>query len=105
MGQIQELGIQVVGIAPDPIDKLTDVKETLKLSFPLLSDTKFAAAKAFGVAFKKGERALPVPSVFVFAPNGSLQYLYVNPNYRERLDDNVLLAMVRDVSRRFELAR
>ena len=95
----------MVGIAPDPVDKLVDIREKVKVTFPLLSDSDFEAAKAFGIAFKKGNRALPVPSIFVLAPNGSIQYLYVNPNYRERLDNDVLLAMVKDVARRFELSR
>lgn len=103
--QIDQAGLQLVGISPDTIDKLVEMRETANLTFPLLSDVDFEAAKAFGVAFKKGNRALPVPSVFVLAPNGSIQYLYVNPNYRERLDDKVLMAMVQDVARRFELAR
>ncbi len=112
MGQLQEIvsqidqaGLQLVGISPDSVDKLVEMREAGKLTFPLLSDQTFEAAKAFGVAFKKSERALPVPSIFVLAPNGTIQYLYVNPNYRERLDEKVLLAMVQDVSRRFELAR
>jgi len=112
LGQLQELvseieakGLQLVGISPDSVDKLNDMREKVGLSFPLLSDPEFVAAKAFGVAFKKGDRALPVPSIFVVAPNGSIQYIYVNPNYRERLDNKVLTAMVQDVSRRFELNR
>jgi peroxiredoxin len=105
VSEIDKSGLQLVGISPDPVDKLVEMRDTVKLTFPLLSDVDFEAAKAFGVAFKKGNRALPVPSIFVLAPNGSIQYLYVNPNYRERLDDKVLVAMVQDVARRFELAR
>ena len=112
MGQLQEVasqidqaGLQLVGISPDSIDKLVEMREAAKLTFPLLSDTDFEAAKAFGIAFKRGSRALPVPSIFVMAPNGNVQYLYVNPNYRERLDEKVLIAMVQDVARRFELTR
>lgn len=95
----------MVGISPDPVDKLVEMREKVKVTFPLLSDGDFTASRAFGIAFKKGDRALPVPSIFVLAPNGSIQYLYVNPNYRERLDNAVLLAMVKDVARRFELTR
>jgi len=112
LGQLQKIaseidssGLQLVGISPDPVDKLIEIREKVKLTFQLLSDTEFVAAKAFGVAFKKGNRALPVPSVFVLGPNGSIQYICVNPNYRERLDGHVLVAMVKDVARRFELSR
>lgn len=99
------MGLQLVGISPDSVDKLNEVRDKVGLSFSLLSDPDFVAAKAFGIAFQKGGRALPVPSIFVVAPNGSIQYIYVNPNYRERLDSKVLTAMVNDVSRRFELKR
>jgi peroxiredoxin len=105
VSEIDTLGLQLVGISPDPVDKLVEIREKVELTFTLLSDPDFTAAKALGIAFKKGNQTLPVPSLFVLAPNGSIQYLYVNPNYRERLDDLVLIAMARDVSRRFELAR
>lgn len=105
MSEIEAAGLQLVGISPDPVDKLVVMQEKVKVTFPLLSDTDLKVAKAFGVAFQKGKQALPVPSIFVLAPNHSIQYLYVNPNYRERLDNQVLIAMVKDVARRFELAR
>lgn len=69
----------------------------------MLSDVDFAAAKAFGIAFKpEGQRALPAPAVFVIASNGRIQYQYVNPNYRERLAPEVLTAMVQDAAKRIK---
>ena len=106
MDQLEKMGFEVVGIAPDAPDKLATMAERAKISFRLLSDTDFAAARGFGVAFKReGKRALPVPSVFVTAPNGTIQYVYVNPNYRERLDPAVLVAMARDVANRFKMSQ
>ena len=38
---------------------------------------------------------LPVPAVFVIDPEGVIDFQYVNPDYRARLDPNVLLAAAR----------
>ena len=113
MGQLQELksqldslGFEMIAIAPDPPEKLAEVRDRVGLEFALLSDVDFEAAKAYGVAFTNNRnRALPVPSVFVIAPNRKIQFQYINPNYRVRIDDDVLMAMVRAVAREFEIGR
>jgi len=74
-----------------------------------------AAARAYGIAFTvdavglaqfasfgidleaaSGEthHQLPVPSVFVYR-DGIMQFQHVNPDYKIRLDGDVLLAAVR----------
>ena len=96
----------MIAIAPDPPEKLAEVRDRVGLEFALLSDVEFEAAKAYGVAFTNNRnRALPVPSVFVIAPNRKIQFQYINPNYRVRIDDDVLMAMVRAVAREFEIGR
>ncbi len=35
---------------------------------------------------------LPVPAVFILGTDGTIQFQYVNPNYKMRLDADVLLA-------------
>lgn len=78
------------------------------------------AAKSFGIAFRvdaatvekyKGygidlEQAsgethhlLPVPSVFVVGREGTVLFSYVNPDYRVRLDPDVLLAVAKSVQK------
>ena len=113
MGQLQELkaqldglGFEIIAIAPDPPEKLAEVRDRVGLEFSLLSDVEFEAAKAYGVAFTNNRnRSLPVPSVFVIAPNRKIQFQYINPNYRERIDNEVLVAMVKAVVRDFEIGR
>ena len=113
MGQLQELksqldslGFEMIAIAPDPPEKLAEVRDRVGLDFALLSDVDFEAAKAYGVAFTNNRnRALPVPSVFVIAPNRKIQFQYINPNYRERIDSDVLMAMAQAVAREFEIGR
>lgn len=41
-------GYKVVGISPDPVDKLAKFVERDQLSFPLLSDEDHAVAEAYG---------------------------------------------------------
>lgn len=38
LGQLNEMGVDVIGISPDPVDKLAKFKEEQDLNFPLLSD-------------------------------------------------------------------
>lgn len=113
MGQLQELksqldglGFEIIAIAPDPPEKLAEVRDRVGLDFALLSDVDFEAAKAYGVAFMNNrKRSLPVPSLFVIAPNRKIQFQYINPNYRERIDDDVLVTMAKAVARDFEIGR
>ena len=104
--QLDSLGFEMIAIAPDPPEKLAEVRDRVGLAFALLSDVDFEAAKAYGVAFTNNRnRSLPVPSIFVIAPNRKIQFQYVNPNYRERIDGDVLVAMARAVARDFEIGR
>ncbi len=71
------------------------------------------AARAFGIAFKLDEKTkeqyqgfgidlaeasgeshwqLPVPSVFVLDADAKIQFHYVNPDYRVRIEPSVILA-------------
>lgn len=104
--QLDSLGFEMIAIAPDSPEKLAEVRDRVGLAFALLSDVDFEAAKAYGVAFTNNRnRSLPVPSLFVIAPNRKIQFQYVNPNYRARIDGDVLVAMARAVARAFEIGR
>ena len=89
---LDKLGIQIIAISPDSADKLTKSMKDVKIDYTLLSDSKLDAAKNFGVAFNSGRRQLPVPSVFLFNSEGVLTFQYVNPNYKVRLDQKILMA-------------
>ena len=72
-----------------------------------------AAARAMGLAFRvdsatlkkykkygidltrasgRSHNELPVPAVYLVAPDGTVQFQYANPNYKVRLNRRVLLA-------------
>ncbi|MEX0771496.1 MAG: hypothetical protein WD035_12225 [Balneolaceae bacterium] len=39
--------------------------------------------------------SVPVPAVFVTDPSGSILFKYVNPDYKERINGEILLAALR----------
>lgn len=110
---IADLGYQLIAISPDKAEKLQKVIDKNDLTYTLLSDSKMEVAKAFGVAFQLAEKTLgkyktfginlekasdggnknllPVPSVFVLDKKGTIKFEYINPNYKERLNPDLLL--------------
>jgi len=127
LGQLQEVlpkleafGAQLFAISPDRPDIVETPAEKQDLGYRLLSDSSMQAAKAMGIAFKLDDATvtkykssykidieadsgqthhlLPVPAVFVIDRNGTIQFSYVNPNYKERLEPEILLAVVKSLS-------
>jgi peroxiredoxin Q/BCP len=45
---LNSAGVAVVGISPDPVDKLAKFRDKYGLKFPLLSDTTHAVLEAYG---------------------------------------------------------
>lgn len=48
-----DLGIQVLGISPDPVEKLQKFREDHELTFPLLSDVDKTVLQAYGAFGEK----------------------------------------------------
>ena len=100
LAQLQELqpklkshGFQILALTPDPPGDLVAAAREHKLTYTLLSDSSLGAARAFGVAFQTaGSSPLPVPAVFIADENGRIKFQYVNPDFRVRLETDVLLA-------------
>lgn len=111
--QLLQMGYQLVAISPDRPEKLSQSLEKHKLTYELVSDSTLTAARAFGLAFQVDEKtiqmykgfgmdledasgqkhhALPVPAVFVVNTAGIIQFEYLNPNYKVRMNPEVLLA-------------
>lgn len=108
---ILALGYQIVAVSPDSPQNLKKTLDKNALSYTLVSDANGDAAKAFGIAFrapkryskflskysgeKNTENILPVPSVFVLSKKGKIKFEYINPNYKERLSPELLMAAVK----------
>lgn len=64
-----------------------------------LDDPTVAQYGKFGIdveaASGETHHELPVPAVFVIGTDGTIRFEYVNPDYKSRLDSDVLLSMAR----------
>ena len=127
LGQLQEIeselvemGWQIFAVSPDRSEILNGPAEEHDLTYRLLSDSEMTAARALGIAFRVDETTiaryksngidlegdsgqkhhlLPVPSAFLVGQDGIIQYTYVNPNYRVRIDPGVLLEAAKAMMR------
>ncbi len=111
--QILEMGYQIVGISVDRPEVLRATLEEIELEYTLLSDSPAEALKGFGLAFEVDQATvdrymnvgidleadsghdhhiLPAPAVYIVDQEGTVNFQYVNPNYRERISGEILLA-------------
>ncbi len=111
--KILELGYQIIAISPDAPAKLIASIDKNKLKYRLYSDGNGALSKAMGISFKAPERSLerlaeysdgqntgflPVPSVFIINPDGTIVFEYVNPDYKVRISAKLLLAILENLN-------
>jgi peroxiredoxin len=114
--EVLDQGYQIAAISADRPGKLTGSIDRHALRYTLLSDSTMSAAKAFGIAFRVGNATvekykkngidleaasglnhhmLPVPAVFIVQKGGNVLFEYVNPNYKVRLNAQVVLALIK----------
>lgn len=107
------LGYQIIAVSMDKPEKLAEAKTEKGFNYTLLSDNDAEAALAFGLAFKvdaetieryktykidleassgKDHHILPVPAAFILDTEGIIQFEYINPNYKVRVNGDLLLA-------------
>jgi peroxiredoxin Q/BCP len=75
-------GYQVVGVSPDPVEKLAKFRKEYELPFPLLSDLDHTVAAAFGAwGTKKNygkEYEGIIRSTFVIGTDGTIEQAWYN---------------------------
>ena len=107
------LGYQIIAVSPDPPAELKKTIQGRHLNYRLLSDYQMNAARLLGLAYYvdtamrrdlerygvnlqsltgQPEWTLPVPAVFLMSADGRIRWEYVNPDYKERVPPEVLLA-------------
>lgn len=115
-GQLANMGFQLVGISTDsPADLQESIKKQ-SLPYELLSDYHSNVSQAFGLAYfaskdvtdrylslmnlsnplqkniaNESRLVLPVPAVYIIDSKGLVQFNYVNPNFKVRLHEELLL--------------
>lgn len=106
------MGYQIVAVSADRPEKLKENIKKKNINYLLLSDSKMTAAQAFGLAYHLDEATveqykkfgldieeasgekhhnLPVPAAFVLKTDGTVVFSYVNPDYKIRVQPDVLL--------------
>lgn len=109
--KLVDMGYQILAASPDHPAKLKESINKHDLDYTLLSDSPMNLSKAFGLAYKVDEKTvsqykengmdlernsgydhhlLPVPAVFLINPDGMITFQYVNPDYKTRVDADVL---------------
>lgn len=113
---LKALGFQLIGISTDSPKALQESVKKHELDYTLLSDFHSTVSQAFGLAFFASEKTterylakmdlknplkknqageerlvLPVPAVYIIDSKGLVQFNYVNPNYKVRLHEALLL--------------
>jgi peroxiredoxin len=118
--EFERLGAKLVAISPQtPVNSRKSVRQN-NLRFPILSDTNNAVASAFGLKFAlpdylvelykslkndlptfNGDPSwtLPMPGRFVIAPDGTIVYAEVNPDYTIRPEPEAMLPALKKVER------
>src|SRR3546814_155717 len=100
---LQAMGYQLWAVSTDAPEGLKASAEQNNLEYVLLSDADFTAAKLFGIAFKAPANyqdmvpILPVPAVFVVDKKGMIRFEYINPDFKQRLDAGLLLAVTKQL--------
>lgn len=120
MPELKEIGYQVVAISPDKPESLEESVKKRELDYTLLSDSALALAMRLGVAFQvdagtlekykgygldlaaasggKSDNRLPVPSLFIVGTDLKIKFTHVNPDYKERLAPEALIAAAKEAA-------
>jgi len=107
----------VIAVSPDRPEKLAQSLEEKDLGYALYSDGSLTAARKFGIVFQLDDGTLaryqkfgidleaasghdhyqlPVPSVFLVEAGGTIRWVYSNPDYRVRPENEKLLEAARN---------
>lgn len=113
--EIQSKGATLVAISPEKPDNVLSTVEKNTLSFPVLTDTENAFAKALGLVFElTGDLkslyqgfgldlpkqnadsgwTLPIPAVFTVAADGTILFADVDLDYRRRAEPADAIAVL-----------
>jgi peroxiredoxin len=114
--ELIKLGFQLIGISTDSPEDLQKSIGKHQLNYQLLADFNSNLSQAFGLAYYASQKTtdkylsamnlknplqknvagnmrlvLPVPAIYIIDRKGLVQFNYVNPNYKVRLHEELLL--------------
>lgn len=111
--QLYALGFNILAISPDSPEFIRQTMNDTDINYTLLSDSMMDASRAFGIAYRldddtyqhsknngldleersgQDHHLLPAPAVYLSNPEGLIEFEYVNRDFRQRIDKDVLMA-------------
>lgn len=112
---IEQLGYQLIAISPDDVVDLINPDAGEQMSYQLFSDPQSQFIKSIGVAFKTPaslsgyiasknpqgsiSEVMPVPTLLVINTQGEVAFTYINPNYKQRISGELLLAVLKSLKK------
>lgn len=102
--QVLDLGYQIIAVSPDDYKKLQSTSEKGDVKYQLLSDAKGELIQKIGIGFQSSSKLnssniLPVPTVMVVDKEGTIVFEYISPNYKERISEEMLLAVLKSIKK------
>lgn len=109
---IQNMGFQLLAITPENYVNLDPTEKENSAGFTLLSDPEGALIQKMGIAFTTNEKTLrymdgktqgtpstvlPVPTIMVVSAKGEILFSYINTDYKTRMPEDMLLAVLRSI--------
>jgi peroxiredoxin len=111
--ELEKEGYQLIAISTDKPEGLMESATKEELGYTLLSDADLNVSKGFGLAYKapKGywemlpkttggmdvDLLLPVPSVFILDRKGAIHFEYINPDFKQRLNPDLLKVVAQKI--------
>lgn len=104
--ELEKMGYQLIAVSTDAPEGLMQTAKKDTLSYTLLSDADLSFSKQFGLAYKAPmekweillksthgkdiDLLLPVTSVFILDTKGLIQFEYINPDFHQRMNTDLL---------------
>ncbi|GIJ93913.1 peroxiredoxin-like family protein [Capnocytophaga stomatis] len=115
--EFKSLNASLVALTPELPDHSLSTQEKNNLEFEVLTDLNNEVARLYGVVFKLDDKTasryeqalhlsvrngtdsseLPVPATYVIDKKGNIRYAYVNPDYKERANLEVIIQELRKI--------
>ncbi|MCG6925673.1 MAG: peroxiredoxin family protein [Acidobacteria bacterium] len=91
--RLQERGYRTIAISRDDPGHAAEVASDHGLAFSVVSDEGLTLTRKFGIVFQAPDQdPLPVPAVYLVDGEGTVTFHFVHPDYKIRLNPELLLA-------------